>query len=123
MSVQELKSLAANRWVTIGAHTVSHNRLSSLPPEAQREEIVASKRHLEAWLGRGITTFSYPFGRRSDYTEESIALCRQAGFSRAAANFPGQAHRWTDPYQIPRHLVRNWPLEIFSARLRGFWTR
>lgn len=123
MSVQELKSLAANRWVTIGAHTVSHNRLSSLPPEAQREEIVASKRHLEAWLGRGITTFSYPFGRQSDYTRQSIDFCREAGFTKVAANFPGQVHRWTDPYQVPRHLVRDWPVETFAAKLREFWTR
>jgi len=123
LSVDELRLLAGSSLVTIGAHTVTHSRLSSLSPDAQREEIALSKRELEAWTGREIATFSYPFGRRSDYTRESIALCRQAGFSKAAANFPGQAHRWTDPYQIPRHLVRNWPLEIFSARLRGLWTR
>ena len=109
--------------VTIGAHTVTHTRLSRLSKEAQREEIVASKRELEAWIGREISTFSYPFGRRSDYTQQSIALCRQAGFSKAAANFPGQAHRWTDPYQIPRHLIRNWQVEEFAEKLRGFWTR
>jgi len=123
MTVDELRLLAGSSRVTIGAHTVTHTRLSSLSPAVQREEISASKRELEAWLGREIAIFSYPFGRRSDYTQESIALCRQAGFSKAAANFPGQAHRWTDPYQIPRHLVRNWPLEIFTGKLRGFWTR
>jgi peptidoglycan/xylan/chitin deacetylase (PgdA/CDA1 family) len=123
MSIGELKLLAASRWVTIGAHTVSHCRLSSLPPEAQRDEITASKRQLENWLERDITTFSYPFGRRSDYTRQSAALCQEAGFSRVAANFPGQAHRWTDPYQIPRHLIRNWPVEVFAEKLREFWTR
>jgi peptidoglycan/xylan/chitin deacetylase (PgdA/CDA1 family) len=123
MTVDELRLLSGSGCVTIGAHTVTHTRLSSLSPEAQREEIFSSKRELEEWLGREISTFSYPFGRRSDYTNESIALCRQAGFIRAAANFPGQAHRWTDPYQIPRHLVRNWPVETFAEKLRGFWTR
>ena len=123
MTVDELRLLAASSRVTIGAHTVTHTRLSSLSPAAQREEITVSKRELEAWTGRDISTFSYPFGRRSDYTQQSIALCRQAGFIKAAANVPGQAHRWTDPYQIPRHLVRNWPLEIFTEKVRGFWTR
>jgi peptidoglycan/xylan/chitin deacetylase (PgdA/CDA1 family) len=123
MTVDELRLLAGSSHVTIGAHTVTHTRLSSLSREVQRKEIFASKKELGAWLGRDISTFSYPFGRRSDYTQESIALCRQAGFSKAAANFPGQVHRWTDPYQIPRHLVRNWPLEIFTGKLRGFWTR
>jgi peptidoglycan/xylan/chitin deacetylase (PgdA/CDA1 family) len=123
MSVEELKLLASSRWVTIGAHTMTHARLSTLAPEAQREEIFASKRQLEAWLGREITTFSYPFGRRTDFTRQSKDICRESGFSRVAANFPGQAHRWTDPYQIPRHLVRNWPVERFADKLREFWTR
>jgi peptidoglycan/xylan/chitin deacetylase (PgdA/CDA1 family) len=123
MTVDELRLLAGSSLVTIGAHTVTHTRLSSLSPEAQREEIYASKKALEAWLDRGISTFSYPFGRRSDYTKHSIALCRQAGFAKAAANFPGQSHRWSDPYQIPRHLVRNWPVETFALKLREFWTR
>jgi len=123
MTIDELRLLAGSSCVTIGAHTVTHTRLSCLPVEAQREEIITSKKQLEAWLDREIAVFSYPFGRRSDYTNQSIALCRQAGFLKAAANFPGQAHRWSDPYQIPRHLVRNWPVETFTAQLRGFWTR
>jgi peptidoglycan/xylan/chitin deacetylase (PgdA/CDA1 family) len=122
MTVDELRSLAESRWVTIGAHTVSHSRLSSLSPAAQAEEILASKRQLEVWLDREIRVFSYPFGRRCDYTKGTVAFCREAGFTKAAANFAGQVHVWTDPCQVPRHLVRNWPLEAFAAKLRGFWT-
>ncbi|MDD2852590.1 MAG: polysaccharide deacetylase family protein [Desulfuromonadaceae bacterium] len=123
MTIEELRLLAENSLVTIGAHTVTHTRLASLSTEVQREEIAASKQKLETWLGREVMVFSYPFGRRCEYTKESVALCREAGFVKAAANFPGQVHRWTDPYQIPRHLVRNWPVEVFAEKLRGFWTR
>jgi peptidoglycan/xylan/chitin deacetylase (PgdA/CDA1 family) len=123
MTIEELRLLAKSRWVTIGAHTVTHTRLSSLTPVAQAEEIAASKRHLEAWLSRDIKVFSYPFGRRCDYTQGTVELCRKVGFAKAAANFAGQTHRWTDPYQIPRHLVRNWPLDTFAVKLREFWTR
>jgi peptidoglycan/xylan/chitin deacetylase (PgdA/CDA1 family) len=121
MTVAELQLLAASSLVTIGAHTVSHTRLSSLASPAQREEIVESKRQLESWLGREITVFSYPFGRRCDYTGETVTLCREAGFAKAAANFPGQTHRWTDPFQIPRQLVRDWPVDIFTKKLKRFW--
>lgn len=123
MTVEELRLLAESRWVTIGAHSVTHTRLSCLSSEAQREELCASKKQLEEWLGREISTFSYPFGRRSDYTRQSIMLCQEAGFTKVAANFPGRAHRWTDPYQVPRHLVRDWPLEAFARKLREFWAR
>jgi peptidoglycan/xylan/chitin deacetylase (PgdA/CDA1 family) len=123
MSIEELRLLASSRWATIGAHTVTHTRLSSLTADAQRMELETSKRELESWLDRKINVFSYPYGRRCHYTTESVALCREIGFSKAAANFPGQAHSWTDLCQIPRHLVRNWPLEMFTEKLRGFWTR
>jgi peptidoglycan/xylan/chitin deacetylase (PgdA/CDA1 family) len=123
MSIRELRLLASSRWVTIGAHTVTHTQLSSLTTDAQRVEMESSKRVLENWLGMEMKVFSYPDGRRRHYTKESVALCREIGFTKAAANFPGQTHRWTDPYQIPRHLIRNWPLEIFAEKLQGFWTR
>jgi peptidoglycan/xylan/chitin deacetylase (PgdA/CDA1 family) len=123
MSVQELRALAASDRATIGAHTVTHSRLAALSRDAQREEIAASKKQLEAWIDRKVTVFSYPFGRRRDYTRESMALCREAGFTKVAANFPGQAHRWSDPCQIPRHLVRDWPVDLFAQKLREFWTR
>jgi peptidoglycan/xylan/chitin deacetylase (PgdA/CDA1 family) len=123
LTVEELRLLAASSLVTVGAHTVTHTRLASLDAAAQQEEITSSKRQLERWLGRDVTVFSYPFGRRCDYRRETVALCRQAGFTRAAANFPGPVHRWTDPYQLPRHLVRDWPVALFAEKLRGFWTR
>jgi len=123
MSQKEIKKLAVSPWATIGAHTVSHTALSALAKEQQQKEIFASKQDLENMTGKEITTFSYPFGRKQDYDRASIRLCREAGFSKAAANFPGQVHRWTDPFQLPRHLIRNWDLDTFTAELQGFWTR
>jgi peptidoglycan/xylan/chitin deacetylase (PgdA/CDA1 family) len=123
MSREELQQLAASPWATIGAHTVSHTALSALTETRQRAEIFSSKQQLEELTGLQITTFSYPFGRKSEYDRTSISLCREAGFVRAAANYPGQVHRWTDPLQLPRHLVRNWDLETFAAELDSFWTR
>jgi len=121
MTVEELQLLARSRWVTIGAHTVTHPALSRLPLEDQRQEIIASKTQLEAWLGQEVLVFSYPYGTREDYAQETVDLCREAGFVKAAANFPAQVHSWTDPFQVPRQLVRNWPLEVFAKKLKGFW--
>lgn len=122
MSQEEIKRLANSPWATVGAHTVTHSVLSSLTDAQQREEIFSSKRELERIIGREITTFSYPFGRRIDYNRTSVCLCREAGFVKAASNFPGQVHRWTDPFQLPRHLVRNWNLPVFARELKHFWT-
>jgi len=123
MTAEELKSLAASPWATVGAHTVTHSALSALAEEQQRKEIFTSKKVLKDLTGAEITTFSYPFGRKTDYNQTSVRLCREAGFIKAASNFPGQVHRWTDPFQIPRHLVRNWDLDNFAPHIKSFWTR
>lgn len=120
LTVAELRRLAATPGVTIGAHTVNHQPLSCLSREAQREEITASKRTLEGWLEREVTLFSYPYGGKTDYSEVSVELCREAGFTKALANFPGQAHRWSDPYRIPRQVARDWNRDQFAAMLRKF---
>jgi peptidoglycan/xylan/chitin deacetylase (PgdA/CDA1 family) len=117
----ELQSLSANSRVTIGAHTVSHTPLATLSRLRQQEEIAESRMFLEKLLGKEITVFSYPFGGKCDYTDISANLCREAGFIKAAANFPGLAHRWTNPYHIPRRLVRNWPLDLFAEKMARFW--
>jgi peptidoglycan/xylan/chitin deacetylase (PgdA/CDA1 family) len=117
----ELRLLGQNRWATIGAHTVTHTPLSALSADEQRSEILSSRQYLEDFLGKEITVFSYPFGEKRDYNTHSVRICREAGFIRAAANFPGQTHRWTDPFQIPRQLVRNWDKDSFAKAMRSFW--
>jgi peptidoglycan/xylan/chitin deacetylase (PgdA/CDA1 family) len=123
MTATELNHLAQSRLVTIGAHTVSHTRLSVIGDEEQRLEIAASKADLEGHIGRPIEVFAYPFGGRRDYTMGTRAICQEAGFRKVASNFPGNAHRWSDPLQIPRHLVRNWPVSEFARHIGSFLVR
>lgn len=121
MKLKELRTLAASPNVTVGAHTVNHTSLSYMEPKLQRQEIFQSKKQLENWLNQPITVFSYPFGGHSDYTPETVKLVKEAGFLKAASNFPGQWHSWTDPFQVPRQLVRNWDGATFIKRLKRFW--
>ena len=82
MTADELRRLAASPLVTVGAHTVTHSALSVLPERAQREEILGSKRELEALLEREVTVFSYPFGKRGDYRAETVGFCRARSAAR-----------------------------------------
>lgn len=121
LNQEELQALAASPWVTIGAHGVSHTPLALLAAEEQRQEIVGSKRRLEASLNRKVELFSYPFGGRGQYDGTTRRLCREEGFSRVVTTLPGQVHRWTDPLRLPRQMVRNWDAATFAARLESFW--
>jgi len=117
----ELRLLGQSLWATIGAHTVTHTPLSVLSADEQRSEILSSRQYLEDFLQKKITVFSYPFGEKRDYNAHSVQICREAGFIRVAANFPGQAHSWTDPFQIPRQLVRNWDVDTFAKAMGRFF--
>lgn len=121
LSRHELRRLAASPQVTLGAHTLSHSSLSVLPASRQREEIAGAKSWLEEVLGQEVQVFSYPFGTRGDYTAETVAICRDTGFTRSCSNFHGQWRADTDLQQLPRRIVRNWDLATFKKELFRFW--
>ncbi len=116
----ELRELAADPLITIGSHTLTHPRLAELSPERQRDEIIGGRDRLTELLGFTPKVFSYPFGNYSDWNEVSRNLCREAGFLRAAANYPGQIHSNSDPFALPRHVVRNWSGEEFQQQFFRF---
>ncbi len=118
VDVDELNALASGDLVEIGAHTVSHSMLSRLPVDEQRVEVRRSRAELEAWTGRAVRSFAYPFGSRIDYTGETIDVVRDCGFDRACANVPGVARLGVDPFALPRFLVRDWDGDGFARRVR-----
>ncbi len=89
MTTQELVDLASVPGIEIGAHTQSHPRLADLPAAVQEQEIDGSRRTLEQLVATRISSFSYPFGRQSDYTHETVDLVRRASFELACSNVRG----------------------------------
>ncbi len=85
--------------VTIGAHTVRHPSLPTLAPQAQLDEIAASRTACEAWTGKPVDHFAYPFGH---YDRTSVLAARAVGFRSTCATTPGVVRPWTDPHRLPR---------------------
>ena len=117
MTAEELVRLADGGLVEIGAHTVTHPVLSALPATAQLSEIQESKDLLEEILDRRVTSFAYPYGARSDYTDETVAAIRQVGFAHACSNFPGLVRKGIDRYQLPRFMVLDWDGEALARQV------
>jgi glycosyltransferase involved in cell wall biosynthesis/peptidoglycan/xylan/chitin deacetylase (PgdA/CDA1 family) len=122
LSPQEAGTLARGGLVDIGAHTVTHPCLAALPSAAQRAEIHEGKAVLEEVLGRPVTTFAYPYGRLCDYTPDTVAIVKAAGFSLACSNFTGTVTTAVDPLQLPRRVVRDWDGEEFERRLEQWFS-
>lgn len=123
MTKEQLVSLSKSKYITIGAHTVTHTALSSQSYENQEQEILGSKLYLEESINKKVLTFSYPFGGKNDYNNETLDIVEKNGFTNVASNFEGQVHKWTDFRQIPRVIVRDWELEEFKNALKGFWEK
>lgn len=117
-TAQQVRELYEPGLVQIGAHTCAHPVLSRLDPTEQWDEIHGSKRLLEEITERPVSDFSYPFGSQEDYNTASVDCVKRSGFQRSCSNFAGHVRKSTDPYQIPRYLVRNWNGDTFAKKLK-----
>ncbi|HLH29976.1 MAG TPA: polysaccharide deacetylase family protein [Terriglobia bacterium] len=113
----EVVRLADGGLIEVGCHTVNHPMLSRLPETEQAAEISENKTHLEDILAAPVTSFAYPYGGREHYTNKTVAAVRDAGFKRACSNFGGVVRTGTDPWQLPRFLVRDWSGDEFMRRI------
>lgn len=91
--------------VELGAHTVNHLILSSLDPTRQRLEIEGSLRDLESWLGHGVATFAYPYGRTWDFDATTLSILSDLGFRGALTAMPGLNDAGTPPMELRRLAV------------------
>jgi peptidoglycan/xylan/chitin deacetylase (PgdA/CDA1 family) len=114
----EVCSLTEGGLVDVGAHTMSHALLSAHTKDFQQAEIRQSKVYLEELLGNPVTSFCYPFGK---YSEETVSLVREAGFTCACSIIKERVQRRSDRFQLPRFSVLDWGGDEFEKRLLGWF--
>jgi peptidoglycan/xylan/chitin deacetylase (PgdA/CDA1 family) len=101
--------------ITFGAHTRSHPILSTLDAASAETELAGSKRDIEARLDSPVLHFAYPNGKKGDYTEETKALLRKAGYASAVTTNYG-----ANPFGQDRFdLLRSQPWENSLNRFHG----
>jgi peptidoglycan/xylan/chitin deacetylase (PgdA/CDA1 family) len=115
LTSEELARLAGDGLVDIGAHTMTHPVLATLPPADQRKEIRESKLCLEAMLGKPVASFAYPHGSSTPHAVASLA---QAGFAHACGSRAEAVFRRVERFDLPRLVVRNWDGDSFARWLR-----
>lgn len=100
-SVEALRELAA-AGAEIGAHTVTHPYLDSIPRALAAREIAESRSILEQHLGRRVETFAYPHGAYDRHVRAAVIA---AGHTSAAAVKNAFSHPLDDPFAIARWTV------------------
>ena len=114
----EAREMMGNGLIDIGAHTLSHRRLSGLSSAEAEHEISGSKRVLEQHLGP-VHYFAYPYGE-SHYTDEHRAMAIRAGYRAILTTDRQTVRPTTDPYAVPRiGIGADVSLDQFAYMLHG----
>lgn len=93
MSWDELRALARDPLVTIGAHTTGHYALAKLSCEDARAEMADSINRVERELGQACRHFSYPYGSRNCAGPREFELARELGVVTAVTTQKGLVHK------------------------------
>ena len=89
MKWDEIRAMAADPLVTVGAHTKGHFAISKLSDECAHEEMAGSADRIEQELGRRPIHFSFPYGDPGSAGPRDLALAREAGFPTAVTTRKG----------------------------------
>ena len=123
MTADDVRTLA-RAGMAIGAHTVNHPILRSIPVDEAEHEVITSKKQLEAIVGGAIELFAYPNGRpEDDYAIEHVRMVERAGFVAAVTTAWGVATRRSDVFQLPRFTPWDRDPLRFGLRMLQNYTR
>lgn len=102
----------------IGAHTMTHPRLTEVSDDQARQEMRDSKTYLEKLLGKPVTTFCYPGG---NYFKRHVAMAAEVGFTYARtvkrhfyrmSGAPQESHTTVNAYN---HYQDLWKIFKFAG--------
>ena len=97
--------------ISFGSHTLTHPRLTGVPPDQVWRELTVSKAQLEARLGHEVTLFAYPYGVWDGDIPDKV---KAAGYQAACGVSQG-AH---DQFNLLRYQVlRDDRLPAFAFKL------
>lgn len=104
MTWDELRQLASDPLVTIGAHTHNHFALARLDEKDVVEDVMHGVQRIEAELGRRPKHFAYPYGNQAAVSRRDSVLMKELGFSSAVTTNPGvlKSVHARSPMLLPR---------------------
>ncbi|MCX7305685.1 MAG: polysaccharide deacetylase family protein [Hyphomicrobiales bacterium] len=89
MAWSDIRSIAANPLVSIGAHTMNHYNLKRLSAEAARREMSDVLSRLAAEIGAEPRHLAYPYGFASAVGCREVGLAREVGYLSAVTTRHG----------------------------------
>jgi peptidoglycan/xylan/chitin deacetylase (PgdA/CDA1 family) len=78
---EQVRSLSKHHLIRIGAHTVSHQRLSTLDSVDLWREVHDCKMRIEEEIGKAVEFFAYPFGDAMSCGSREFLIAQKSGYS------------------------------------------
>jgi peptidoglycan/xylan/chitin deacetylase (PgdA/CDA1 family) len=101
MSWEEVRMMS-ECGMEIGAHTWSHAFLPDLSADALHHELVGAKAHIEARIGKSVTSFAYPNGQYRDAPDALAKIVAESGYECATVATKPCAATLGDRYRVGR---------------------
>jgi hypothetical protein len=99
---QQVSEMHDTGLIQFGGHTVNHEILSRLEPEAMRREIVDCCEEIKERLELDKITFSYPNGTREDFGEVNKVVLKELGVPCALSTIEQLNRRDEDLFELGR---------------------
>ncbi len=116
---EEIRYLAQEKLVDIGAHTVSHPSLARLGREEMQAEVQESMEVLTKLTGKKIKMFAYPFGGTGDHNDvtKDILMDNEIEYAFTVEN--RMISDGEDTFCIPRAYVYDLDISEFKHFIKG----
>lgn len=121
LTVDELKEIAATKYVHIGSHTVTHPIISRCSDETSEYELSESKNILEKWLNKKVDHFAYPNG---NFAQRELDTLKKAGYTLAFTTEPAYLtpDNLKKPFELPRFdVLEDISFQENICRMTGVW--
>jgi len=121
LTSDEIKEIAKSALFEIGSHTSAHTSLAAETDNEQIFQIKNPKELLEKIIGKGVRSFSYPFGTLNDFSSNTIKHLRDQGYITALADIQGNVSLMDDNFKLPRRYICNWDEINFKNYIQTFF--
>jgi peptidoglycan/xylan/chitin deacetylase (PgdA/CDA1 family) len=121
LTIDQIKDISKNKYVSLGSHSVSHPILPRCSNIESNFEITQSKKLIEGWVNKEIKHFAYPNG---DFSNREISILKRTGYTLAFGTDQKYLTKENiiKVYKLPRRLmVENASFEENICRMIGVW--
>lgn len=121
LKLEQIKEMLNNK-ISIGSHSKTHYRSSSLSAEEFTLELSKSQQDIEKYIGIMVYTFAFPFGQKKDCAQFDQSIFTTNNYQIACTTSWGINSKDYDKLKLKRIRIDYFDtLKDFKNKLRGKW--